>query len=616
MSVKNLPNIVPLLLSGFFLASMSANATPPQTIDYRNPVHPPSIRLRVLGTYRVGFFNTKGAEIVAHDPGTQRLFVINVADFSDATGQPLQQPRVDVLSIKNPRRPKLKYFIDLSEVFGQVTTVPTSVAVHNGIVAVAVHQKPENGTVPDRDQPAGKILFYEARGNENDKPLSTVDIDGIPDMVTFTPNGRWALTANVASLSTRGSVSVIRVKRRGREVSLRLAGFSGFDLPADFPGVRYIPGFPGIPESLPTEEDTLSPEYVAVFNNSRTAAVTLEPNNAMAIVDIRAARVTDILPLGRKDHRLDDNGFTAFDGQPGSNALDPSDEDEDDPSNQGKPYPFINIDNWPVFGMYQPDAIAAYRARGRTYLVTANEGNTFDDDLERVRAKDLLMPSPEHPIPLCEDAEARAFLSDAQLGRLRVTQLPLVDYGFVPPGDSSFPFPFGCFNDLYAFGARSFSIWSSEGRLVFDSGDDFERITAEAVPEFFNSDDNENIPDIKSDDMGPEPEGVTVGKIAGRYYAFVVLERISGVMVYDVTNPRRPRFQQYINNRDFSVDIEKECTEGEPETKQCAKVGDLGPEGVLFIDAPASPIKDPLLVVANETSGSTTIYQIRRLRRR
>jgi hypothetical protein len=48
--------------------------------------------------------------------------------------------------------------------------------------------------------------------------------------------------------------------------------------------------------------------------------------------------------------------------------------------------------------------------------------------------------------------------------------------------------------------------------------------------------------DTRSDNKDPEPEGLTVEKISGRCYAFIVLERFGGVMVYDVTDPREPRF--------------------------------------------------------------------------
>ena len=114
---------------------------------------------------------------------------------------------------------------------------------------------------------------------------------------------------------------------------------------------------------------------------------------------------------------------------------------------------------------------------------------------------------------------------------------------------------------------RSFSIWTDQGALVFDSGDAIERMTAAAHPANFNASNTNNTRDDRSDDKGPEPEGVTVGKLFGRNYLFVMLERIGGIAVYDLTNPAAPQFEQYINTRSFAA---------APGT---VAAGDLGPEG-------------------------------------
>jgi hypothetical protein len=125
-----------------------------------------------------------------------------------------------------------------------------------------------------------------------------------------------------------------------------------------------------------------------------------------------------------------------------------------------------------------------------------------------------------------------------------------------------------------------------------------EKITAAQLPQFFNAGNDNNTFDNRSDDKGPEPEGVAVGVIGGRTYAFVGLERIGGFMVYDVTDPARPQFVEYTNNRNF---------EGDPEA---GTAGDLGPEGLVFIPAGDSPTGGDLLVVANEVSGTTSVYGI------
>ncbi len=173
---------------------------------------------------------------------------------------------------------------------------------------------------------------------------------------------------------------------------------------------------------------------------------------------------------------------------------------------------------------------------------------------------------------------------DDRLGRLRTTTA----FPTVEPA-----------TDLYCFGARSFSIRDEAGNLVYDSGNDFERITAAADPENFNSTNDEHGSfDSRSDDKGSEPEGVEIGRAFGSTYAFIGLERVGGIMVYNIDSPSEAQFVDYVNNRDFDGDAE------------AGTAGDLEPEGITFISAADSPIRFPLLAVANEVSGTTTIYKV------
>jgi hypothetical protein len=246
------------------------------------------------------------------------------------------------------------------------------------------------------------------------------------------------------------------------------------------------------------------------------------------------------------------------------NTLDASDRDDG-----------INLRNWPVLGMYMPDGVAAFTAGGQTYYVTANEGDARDED---TRAGDLSLDPAAFPDSV--------LLSPAQLGRLNVSGID-----GDPDGD-------GDYDQLYAYGARSLSIWDGYGNQVYDSGDELEQLTAAEHPDFFNATNDENNFDNRSDDKGPEPEGVAVGTIGGRTYAFVGLERIGGFVAYDVTVPGKAELAAYANPRNFA---------GDPEA---GTAGDLGPEGILFIDAQDSPTGTPLVVVANEISGTTSIYGV------
>jgi hypothetical protein len=236
----------------------------------------------------------------------------------------------------------------------------------------------------------------------------------------------------------------------------------------------------------------------------------------------------------------------------------------------------INIRDWPVWGMYQPDAIATYQSRGRTYFLTANEGDARDwpGFAEESRVSALALD----PVAFPNGATVKL---PANLGRHTVSTALGND-----DADAEY-------ERLFTLGGRSFSIWSTSGEQLYDSGSQFERITASANAARFNaSNDNSNFDD-RSDNKGPEPEGLVVGEIDGRTYAFIGLERVGGVMMYDVTDPTAPFFVDYLNNRDF-----------------VAGTGDLGPEGLHFIAAHESPNGQPLLVVANEVSGTVTLYSV------
>ena len=279
----------------------------------------------------------------------------------------------------------------------------------------------------------------------------------------------------------------------------------------------------------------------------------------------------------------------------GDNSLDASDKDD-----------AINIQNHPLYGLLMPDAIDSFEIDGQTYFITANEGDERGDaakdefgDAIRVGELDNVTSFDRNGLELNERFDP-AIAEDENLGR---TLISSVD-GNLDGGRD--------LEQLFSYGGRSFSIFDVYGNLVFDSGDRLEQITSAQFPDDFNSTNEENGSfDSRSDNKGPEPEGVTVGTIDNRTYAFIGLERIGGIAVYDVSNPVDPGFVQYINNRDFTVEFDvNEEGDPSPTVEQLEAVKDLGPEGLTFISADKSPNKAPLLAVANEVSGTTTIYQI------
>ncbi|MHC5764554.1 MAG: choice-of-anchor I family protein [Nostoc sp.] len=486
-----------------------------------------------------GFSSTNGAEISAFDSGSDRLFVV-----AGST--------VEIYNVSNTGTLALA---------GSLTTgftppagtqaIPNSIAVKNGIVAVAYAI--QNTTT--NAQQIGQVSFYNAAGTF----LNSVAVGALPDMLTFTPDGTKVLVANEGepnsygqanSVDPEGSVSIIDISGGVANATVAQASFTSFNsqiATLKAAGVR-ITG-PGS-----TVAQDLEPEYIAVSPDGKTARITLQENNAIAILDIASATITNILPLGAKNYNLPGNGLDAS--------------DRDLTSSSGK----INIQNWPVFGLYQPDAIASFTANGQTYYITANEGDSrdytgFSEEI-RVGANGYVLDPTVFP-------NAATLKQNTNLGRLTVTNAT---------GDTDGD---GDFDRIEAFGGRSFSIWNTSGNQIFDSGDQFEQITATKVPTLFNSDGAADTFDTRSDNKGPEPEGVAIGVINNRTYSFIGLERTGDVIIYEVTNPNKPSFVQYINT---------------PE--------DVAIEGLTFVSAADSPTGKPLLVTTAEVSKTVAVFEV------
>jgi DNA-binding beta-propeller fold protein YncE len=553
-----------LLATAGLVATGTAAAAP-------EPAPPDSSRRAVelvrLGTHATGLFDAAAAEISAYDPRTKRLFVVNA-----------ESGAIDVLDVADPARPTRLFTLATHGLrAADGSTVPAgaavnSVDVHDGVLAVAVESDPKT----DR----GWALFFDT--GEQAPYRSGVRVGSQPDMITFAPDGRTALTADESepaddfSADPEGSVSVIDVSRGIRSLrqeAVRTAGFRAFDEGTPLPaGVRvYGPDVP-VPSGQPAAgrvARNLEPEYITIDRHSRTAYVTLQEANTVATLDLRSARVTEVWSMPLKDWSTGE-GFDASDRDGG-----------------------INIRPWPVTGLAMPDTIASYTSRGQTLLVTANEGDAreWGDYAEPARVDSAAYG-------LCADVfpDAATLKQPSNLGRLNVST------GSGLRADGS------CYERIDTFGARSFSILTTDGSLVFDSGSLFEQkiaelITAGELPAIaFNANNTENpAADTRSDDKGVEPEGIALGEIRGRTYAFVGFERIGGVMVFDITDPRAVTYVDYVNDRNWDAVYDGEAVPDQ---------GDLGAEGVRFIPGPR-----PMIAVANEVSGSTTLYAVEPARR-
>lgn len=496
----------------------------------------PDVQLSHLGSYKVG--GSDGvSEIVAHDPLTNRLFVTN----SEAV-------TLEIINYEDPTFPFMFTSIELADFdAGEVT----SVAFNAGTVAVAV---------PGEDvEENGRVLFFDVVGNL----LNEVEVGNLPDMLAFTPDGTKILTANEGEpnddydVDPVGSISIIDLSvgvpnlSQDDVTTLEYSVFDGEQAALEAAGVRIFG--PGA-----TVGQDLEPEFIAISEDGTTAYVTLQENNAVGIIDLVNNELTDVLSLGYKDHSLLANQLDASNTAPG-----------------------IFSAPWNINGMYQPDALDYFTAGGQGYLVTVNEGDARDYDgfSEEVRVGDEEYVLDPVAFPFAEYIKA-----DDLLGRLNVT---------LATGDIDND---GDYDEIYAYGARSMTIWNATtGELVWDSGDDFEQITANdpVFGALFNVSNSNNTFKNRSDDKGPEPEGVVVANINGQPIAFVGLERIGGLLVYNLSNPEAPEFIQYINTRE--VDEEG---------------GDLGPEGIIYIEPADSPTGNGLVVVANEVSGTLSSFEV------
>lgn len=554
-------------LSAAVLAPMTL-AAPASSSASRGAVK--TVELTPAGTNETGVFGESAAEIPAFDATTDRLFVVNA-----------EKGAVDVLHVGADAAPVAETTLSaegLRTADGSVTdtgAVVNSVAVSGGVLAATVEAADKTGL--------GWVVFFDT---ETLAYLGGVRVGALPDSIAFSPNGAYAVVANEGepaddfSADPEGTISVISVPKNPQQFarlsqsSVRTVDFRAYDAGTALPdGVRVFGPDVAVPEGQEPAgriARNLEPEYVTIDDTGRTAYVSVQEANAVVAVDLKSASIADFWALQLTDWSTD-------------GVLDVSDKDGG-----------INLGNQPVMGVPMPDGIDTYRYRGQDLVVTANEGDSreWGDFVDAERVKDLELCAAEYP-------NAKALKKNDALGRLNV----LTDLGYDAER--------GCYSQLHALGGRSFSIYTADGERLFDSAGMIEeqiaRLVAEGeLPEWAFNANNDETPsgDSRSDDKGVEPEAVVVGQVQGRTYAFVGLERIGGVMVFDITDPTAAVYVDYVNERNWDA-------EGED---AAAGLGDMGAEGLTFVPASDSPSKTALLIVANEVSGSTTVYEVNPVR--
>jgi len=494
-----------------------------------------------IGQYSVGVTNEDGgvAEIVKYNKDNGKFYLVNGSS---------NPPTLEIVSLTDGGTMDRDITVPVRALaetdgftYGDLTSVDINTTTKRVYVSVQEKDPMKNGRILALDYDGKLIAAYEA---------------GVqPDMIKSTPDGRYVLTANEGEprqgADPKGSVTIL-------DTTAGTATNVEFDNPAIIDDQVIIRGasdpVTGQIKGKGQKADALydlEPEYIALSADAKTAYVSLQENNAVAALDLTTRQFTSVKGLGFKDFNVPRNALDLVkDGN-------------------------IKLENVPFYGVYMPDGIASYTAGdGATYLVTANEGDATEwpgrTNVGKIGAlKGELDPN----------SAAAQFLNEKTA------------YDGVEVMS-------GMGNDgIYMYGGRSLSIWRADTMAQsFDSGSDFERVTAERLPSNFNASHSKTAKDDRSGKKGPEPEDVKVGQVGARTLAFVGLERIGGVMMYDVTDPEHAQFVNYTNSRVFTPNNNLNT--------------DTGPEGIEYIPASISPTGKPLLLVAFEVSGTVAVYQL------
>ncbi len=564
--------------------SSNSNTTPPE----QNP--PSAVTLMRLSRYSSGQFGVGAAASVAYYGGNRTALIAN-----------RHSNRVEVVSLTNPSTPQMTAQIDASadaaSVLGRAMGAVAAVAAYDDVDATMDRDRIAVTVMGAGRADNGAVVIYKAA----DRSRVTVLQTGVgPEAVSFSQDGRFVITADKGapapdySVDPEGSISVVDLTptpvapATTAPPAISVLDFRAFNLS----GITPIPATSREAEIQPdvrftnrsgaTRAQDFDPGSVTTAVNAR-AYISLQQNNAIATVALAPARIETIVGLGSKDFNTSTSGMDASD-QDAVDAITPR----------------------PVRGFRQPGTLVAFRNTDEVLLLTANTGapRTLPGFDETTRAATLLLD----PVVFPTAAELQ---QNANLGRLIVSAAE----GNAPAtgtGTSTVPQD-PDLETIFTFGARSFSIVRTTGFPIFDSGNDFERITLERLGTNFNSAADANgTGDTRSDDQGPAPRGAAIGQIDGAAFAFIGLSEAGGIMVYAMDRTlRSARFLEYKTERDFTVTASNPDgnADGAPDTNLA--VGDLGPAQMIFVPISASPTTDSLLIVGNAVSGTTTIYAVK-----
>lgn len=497
-----------------------------------------SIKINKISEYKVGVTNEDGgvAEIVKYNKDNGKFYLVNGST---------NPPSLEIVSLTADESLTREKSIDVQQLaehdgflYGDLTSVNVNTVVKEVVVSVAEQASDK----------AGKVLVLDYDG----KLLREYKVGIQPDMITRTTDGKFIMTANEgeprdAGIDPKGSISIIDTTTG----NVKNLYFDNPSLIDDNVIIRGATDANGMITTLGSKADALhdlEPEYITISEDGSYAYVALQENNAIATISMETQSIISVKGLGYKDLSI------------ASNALDVVKDDK------------ILLENVPFKGIYMPDGIASHTINGINYIFTANEGDAtgWDNRSNESKVSDLkatLVP---------ESAAAQLLASTKTYDKLEAAS------GM--PNDS-----------IYLYGARSFSIWNgSTMTQVYDSGNEFERVVGQRLPQYFNVSNSNTTLDSRSTKKGPEPEDVKVGKVGSQVLAFIGFERVGGIAVYNVTDPSNAHFVNYTNTRDYTKGLDT----------------DSAPEGLEFISAADSPTGKPILLVAHEVGGTVAVYEL------
>jgi hypothetical protein len=523
------------------------------------PVRANEATVKITEISAISLDGEGSGEIATFHPGSKRIFATNGVKNS-----------IDIFDISNVAAPKKVGSLSLSPYGNDVT----SVAAGRDVVVAAVLVTETFSATGAPSTPNGKLVVFDTNG----KVLSSPDILGVlPDSVTFAPNGTTALVAiegqpvcakddpattakedtdYLKASDPEGGVSIVDLTNPAAPV-VKFAGFKQFNV-----AQMKAKGM-AVSSVVNNVAKDFEPEFITAVDN-KYAYVTIQEANAIGKLDIEAASFESVT--------------RAFESKLSVTARDTSDRD----SGAG-PRNYAN-----VVGASQPDAIASFKVGSGHYFVTANEGDAreytcLNDDQ---RGSSLKVDSRRFP-------NWSTLSASAALGRAKVN--PTI-------GDRDGD---GDIDTIHLRGSNSMTMYRN-GIALWDSGELLDQIQIKAFgvaningSHSLSSDKStmNYVGQDRSDDKGSEPEGVAVGMVGNTRVAILGLERMTALAVFDITQPRSPVFQEWLQMLPAKATPAKD-------------VKHWSPEGIVFVSADKSPSGKALIITSYELSGSISIHQI------